>query len=274
MLCRLFWLWRLLESKLRSNVSRRLQIQPWPADWRCGEDIWAGRGRKSSHLGCRVVFWTGRLLMLWMKMKPAWNWLISVYMDLTKQMWGDIHGISTSVAIQGPARSPKAGTEGALQVHVSPPGRVHGLDDILHAPAQKLAMLPASNLSRTSVAGIQTQCPSPEAGGKAQLQVWGAVTCQELFVRESFKALCLGESRIEQSGKKKCFLLILCLQIKPLYEQLHAYVRHKLGQVYGPELISSTGSLPAHLLGTSMHLCRANLTLYTGQSPSRDMGGE
>uniref|UniRef100_A0A674GKE4 Angiotensin-converting enzyme n=1 Tax=Taeniopygia guttata TaxID=59729 RepID=A0A674GKE4_TAEGU len=45
-------------------------------------------------------------------------------------------------------------------------------------------------------------------------------------------------------------------QIKPLYEQLHAYVRHKLGQVYGPKLISSTGGLPAHLLG---------------QSPSRDI---
>ncbi|NWQ92387.1 ACE2 enzyme, partial [Burhinus bistriatus] len=38
-------------------------------------------------------------------------------------------------------------------------------------------------------------------------------------------------------------------QIKPLYRQLHAYVRHRLEQVYGPELISSTGCLPAHLLG-------------------------
>ncbi|NWW89629.1 ACE2 enzyme, partial [Rhynochetos jubatus] len=38
-------------------------------------------------------------------------------------------------------------------------------------------------------------------------------------------------------------------QIKPLYQQLHAYVRHRLEQVYGPELISSTGCLPAHLLG-------------------------
>ncbi|NXG45560.1 ACE2 enzyme, partial [Psilopogon haemacephalus] len=38
-------------------------------------------------------------------------------------------------------------------------------------------------------------------------------------------------------------------QIKPLYQQLHAYVRHQLQQVYGPELISSTGCIPAHLLG-------------------------
>ncbi|XP_054240174.1 angiotensin-converting enzyme 2 [Indicator indicator] len=38
-------------------------------------------------------------------------------------------------------------------------------------------------------------------------------------------------------------------QIKPLYQQLHAYVRHRLGQLYGPHLISSTGCIPAHLLG-------------------------
>lgn len=81
-------------------------------------------------------------------------------------------------------------------------------------------------------------------------------------------------SRIEKSEKKDSFLLFLCLQIKPLYEQLHAYVRHKLEQAYGPELISSTGCLPAHLLGMSMCPCRANLTLFTGQSPSRHMGGE
>ncbi|XP_010136813.1 PREDICTED: angiotensin-converting enzyme 2 [Buceros rhinoceros silvestris] len=38
-------------------------------------------------------------------------------------------------------------------------------------------------------------------------------------------------------------------QIKPLYQQLHAYVRHRLEQAYGSNLISSTGCLPAHLLG-------------------------
>uniref|UniRef100_A0A8D0EAX9 Angiotensin-converting enzyme n=1 Tax=Salvator merianae TaxID=96440 RepID=A0A8D0EAX9_SALMN len=38
-------------------------------------------------------------------------------------------------------------------------------------------------------------------------------------------------------------------QIRPLYEQLHAYVRHNLHNVYGPEHISPTGCLPAHLLG-------------------------
>ncbi|XP_065597441.1 angiotensin-converting enzyme 2 isoform X2 [Cyrtonyx montezumae] len=38
-------------------------------------------------------------------------------------------------------------------------------------------------------------------------------------------------------------------QIKPLYQQLHAYVRHRLEQAYGSELINPTGCLPAHLLG-------------------------
>ncbi|XP_036295422.1 angiotensin-converting enzyme 2 [Pipistrellus kuhlii] len=38
------------------------------------------------------------------------------------------------------------------------------------------------------------------------------------------------------------------LEIKPLYEQLHAYVRAKLMNAY-PSRISPTGCLPAHLLG-------------------------
>lgn len=38
-------------------------------------------------------------------------------------------------------------------------------------------------------------------------------------------------------------------QIKPLYEQLHAYVRKKLRDLYGPERISREAPLPAHILG-------------------------
>ncbi len=38
-------------------------------------------------------------------------------------------------------------------------------------------------------------------------------------------------------------------QIKPLYEQLHAYVRRKLRDLYGPEKISREAPLPAHILG-------------------------
>ncbi|XP_058124051.1 angiotensin-converting enzyme-like [Anopheles coustani] len=38
-------------------------------------------------------------------------------------------------------------------------------------------------------------------------------------------------------------------QIRPLYEQLHAYVRYKLGQMYGDKVVSPTGPIPMHLLG-------------------------
>ena len=37
-------------------------------------------------------------------------------------------------------------------------------------------------------------------------------------------------------------------EIKPLYVQLHAYVRYRLHLKYG-DRVSSTGPLPAHLLG-------------------------
>ncbi|KAK3605969.1 hypothetical protein CHS0354_019648 [Potamilus streckersoni] len=38
-------------------------------------------------------------------------------------------------------------------------------------------------------------------------------------------------------------------QVKPLYNQLHYYVRKKLGKVYGSNKFPSTGHIPAHLLG-------------------------
>merc|ERR1719419_643466 len=37
--------------------------------------------------------------------------------------------------------------------------------------------------------------------------------------------------------------------LKPLYEQLHAYVRNKLHQRYGDDVVKNSGPLPAHLLG-------------------------
>ena len=37
--------------------------------------------------------------------------------------------------------------------------------------------------------------------------------------------------------------------LKPLYEQLHAYVRHHLNKKYGSEIVDPEGPLPAHLLG-------------------------
>ncbi|MCV2350422.1 M2 family metallopeptidase [Paucibacter sp. Y2R2-4] len=38
-------------------------------------------------------------------------------------------------------------------------------------------------------------------------------------------------------------------QVRPLYDSLHSYVRLKLRQTYGPDLVPATGPIPAHLLG-------------------------
>lgn len=38
-------------------------------------------------------------------------------------------------------------------------------------------------------------------------------------------------------------------QVKPLYEQLHAYARWKLREKYGPAVVPDNGPIPAHLLG-------------------------
>ncbi len=38
-------------------------------------------------------------------------------------------------------------------------------------------------------------------------------------------------------------------QVKPLYDSLHAYVRHRLVQAYGEKMVPPAGPIPAHLLG-------------------------
>lgn len=40
----------------------------------------------------------------------------------------------------------------------------------------------------------------------------------------------------------------LYAQVEPLYKQLHAYIRRKLYQTYGPDKVDLRGPLPAHLL--------------------------
>lgn len=37
--------------------------------------------------------------------------------------------------------------------------------------------------------------------------------------------------------------------VRPLYEELHAYIRKKLRDRYGPERIGGHTPLPAHILG-------------------------
>ncbi|XP_047100514.1 angiotensin-converting enzyme-like isoform X1 [Schistocerca piceifrons] len=38
-------------------------------------------------------------------------------------------------------------------------------------------------------------------------------------------------------------------QVKPLYQQLHAYVRRRLNEKYGDDVVNRRGPIPAHLLG-------------------------
>lgn len=45
-------------------------------------------------------------------------------------------------------------------------------------------------------------------------------------------------------------------QIKPLYLQIHAYVRHHLRKKYG-DVVSERGPIPAHLLGRFYLICLA-----------------
>nr|XP_006816593.1 PREDICTED: angiotensin-converting enzyme-like [Saccoglossus kowalevskii] len=44
-------------------------------------------------------------------------------------------------------------------------------------------------------------------------------------------------------------VLRLWREVKPFYQQLHAYVRRKLSKVYGEDYVSLYGALPAHVLG-------------------------
>lgn len=44
-------------------------------------------------------------------------------------------------------------------------------------------------------------------------------------------------------------VLDLYKQLDPLYRQLHAYIRRRLFNTYGPDVIDLKGPLPAHLLG-------------------------
>ncbi|KAG0692757.1 Angiotensin-converting enzyme [Chionoecetes opilio] len=46
-------------------------------------------------------------------------------------------------------------------------------------------------------------------------------------------------------------LEVLWERLQPLYQQLHAYVRARLVQRYGEEVVPKNGPIPAHLLGNS-----------------------
>ncbi|GAB6018818.1 hypothetical protein CHUAL_000479 [Chamberlinius hualienensis] len=52
-----------------------------------------------------------------------------------------------------------------------------------------------------------------------------------------------------EDNQFEAHLASLWEQLKPFYMQLHAYVRRKLVAIYGEGYVSSTGPIPAHLLG-------------------------
>lgn len=63
-------------------------------------------------------------------------------------------------------------------------------------------------------------------------------------------------------------IMKLWAEIKPLYDQLHAYVRRKLRLFYGSRLISANGTIPAHLLGIYKQKVRElanNFSSYGGK---------
>ena len=52
-------------------------------------------------------------------------------------------------------------------------------------------------------------------------------------------------------------VMTLWEQVKPLYQQLHAYTRRKLIMHYGEERFPETGHIPAHILGTRVRFLKS-----------------
>ncbi|XP_058791244.1 angiotensin-converting enzyme isoform X3 [Phymastichus coffea] len=59
-------------------------------------------------------------------------------------------------------------------------------------------------------------------------------------------------------------------QIKPLYEELHAYVRKRLRDLYGPEKISGQAPLPGHILGNIWGQSWTNILDMTQPYPGKN----
>ena len=58
-------------------------------------------------------------------------------------------------------------------------------------------------------------------------------------------------------------------QIRPLYEQLHAYVRRQLRKQYGESKIGKNDPIPAHLLGNMWAQRWANILSFTTPYPEK-----
>lgn len=58
-------------------------------------------------------------------------------------------------------------------------------------------------------------------------------------------------------------------QIRPLYEQIHAYVRFRLREKYGPDVVSEKGPIPMHLLGNMWGQVWENIADFTTPFPEK-----
>lgn len=59
-------------------------------------------------------------------------------------------------------------------------------------------------------------------------------------------------------------------EVRPLYELLHAYVRRKLRDLYGPEKLSRNAPLPAHVLGDMWAQSWTNILDITVPYPGKN----
>ncbi|NP_001036859.1 ecdysteroid-inducible angiotensin-converting enzyme-related gene product precursor [Bombyx mori] len=57
--------------------------------------------------------------------------------------------------------------------------------------------------------------------------------------------------------------------VKPLYQQLHAYVRKRLRDKYGDKVVSARGPIPAHLLGNMWAQTWNNIESFTRPYPDK-----
>lgn len=58
-------------------------------------------------------------------------------------------------------------------------------------------------------------------------------------------------------------------QLRPLYQQLHAYVRRHLRIKYGDQLVRANGPIPAHLLGNMWAQTWGNVADFMLPYPNR-----
>lgn len=60
-------------------------------------------------------------------------------------------------------------------------------------------------------------------------------------------------------------------QMKPLYLQMHAYVRRELRKKYGEHVVSKDGPIPAHLLGNMWAQTWSNIAEFTTPYPGKQL---